>query len=552
MKNLYAFAVVGLLAISGATLGSENSAFAKTKSVTIVTENGPVRGISQAGEKQFLGIPYAAPPVDTLRWMPPKPLGKWHGLLDASRFGSICPQVFADPNKVFGNEDCLFLNIYTPNGGTSDQGKSEDDEDSLPVMVWIHGGGYSSGSGSDYDPSPLVDRGGVIVVTINYRLNVLGFFAQSALDAEGHPSANYGLMDQQFALGWVRRNIKAFGGDPNRVTIFGHSAGGQSVYLHLVSPTSGGLFQRAIAQTGGIGASFAPYLAMQTLQDSEQDGAAFAASVGCADQSAQCLRAKDASVLVEALPFAGHPVVDGQVIPQAPGVAFPAGQFHHIPVISGSSHDEYRLNYVNEEFFGPGPATDAAYPDKVAEFLGVPNPDPSGLLQYFLDNYPLTDYPPPPGVMSAPLALGAIGTDGLSACTARIADEGLSQFTPTYAYEFADENAPFPSALPFAYFQAPENFVVPPLSFPPGAYHGSELFYLFDFGANLNSDQRHLADTMIRYWTEFARTGDPNSVGAPQWPLYSATNEQFQSLRPPTPAVKLDFATDHKCAVWGL
>ncbi|HKF29690.1 MAG TPA: carboxylesterase family protein [Candidatus Binataceae bacterium] len=552
MRKLFALAMVGLLAICGATLVWEVTAFASTKYVAVVTESGPVRGISQSGENRFLGIPYAAPPVGALRWMPPQPRGKWQGLLDATRFGNLCPQTFADPNKVVGDEDCLFLNIYTPNGDSNDQDESGGGAgDGLPVMVWIHGGGYSNGSGSETDPAPLVDGGHVIVVTINYRLNVLGFFAQSALDAEGHPSANYGLMDQQFALKWVRRNIKAFGGDPNRVTIFGHSAGGQSVYFHLVSPPSGGLFQRAIAQSGALGASFAPYLAMQTLQDAEPAGNAFAAKVGCSDQSTQCLRKQSASVLVQVQPFSG-PVVDGEIIPEAPGAAFPAGHIHHVPVISGSDHDERRLNLVNDELLGPGPTTDAAYPDEVAAFLGVPNPDPSGLLQYFLDHYPLTDYPPPPGVMSAPLALGAMGTDGLFACTARIADEGLSQYTPTYAYEFADENAPLPYALPFAYFQAPPGFIPSPLSFPAGAYHGSELFYLFNFGATLGTDQKHLADTMIRYWSHFARTGDPNVDGTPQWPLYSVATDQFQSLRPPTPIVKLDFATDHKCAVWGL
>lgn len=551
MRKFFAALMVWLLAICGATLGWAVTAIASTEYVTVVTESGPLRGISQSGENRFLGIPYAAPPLGVLRWMPPQPRGKWQGLLNAIQFGSICPQTFADPNKVVGDEDCLFLNIYTPKGDSNDQNQEGGDGDGLPVMVWIHGGGYSNGSGSETDPSLLVDSGHVIVVTINYRLDVLGFFAQSALDAEGHPNANYGLMDQQFALKWVRRNIKAFGGDPNRVTIFGQSAGGQSVYFHLVSPASGGLFQRAIAQSGARGASFAPYLAMQTLQDAEPAGNAFAEAVGCPDESIQCLRKKDASVIVQAQPFGG-PVVDGEIIPEAPGAAFSAGHIHHVPVISGNAHDEYRLDLVNEELLGPGPKTDAAYPDEVAAFLGIPNPDPSGLLQYFLDNYSLTDYPPPPGVVSAPLALGAIGTDGLFACTARIADEGLSQYTPTYAYEFADENAPLPYALPFAYFLAPPGFVPTPLSFPPGAYHGSDLFYLFNFGAILDSDQQHLADTMIRYWTQFARTGDPNSVGTPQWPLYSAATDRFQSLKPPTPTVKLDFAADHKCSVWGL
>jgi para-nitrobenzyl esterase len=551
MRKLFALAIVGLLAICGATLCSEVTAFASTKYVTVVTESGPLRGISQSGEHRFLGIPYAAPPVGALRWMPPQPRGKWQGLLDATRFGSVCPQLGADPSKVLGNEDCLFLNIFTPNQESESQGQSQDsgnqgqsgdDEDGLPVMVWFHGGGLATGAGSDYDPSPLVHRG-VIAVTVNYRLNVLGFFAQSALDAEGHPRANYGLMDQQFVLGWVRRNIQAFGGDPNRVTIFGDSAGGLSVHVHLASPTAAGLFQRAIVESGAY-SSFAPYLAMGTVADAEPDGDNFAASIGCTNQSAKCLRARSASMLVEARPF-GDAIVDGEVITQPPHDAYLAGTFNRVPVISGTTHDEWRLVYGFIEE-ASGPATDAAYADEVAAFLGVPNPDPSGLLQYFLDHYPLSDYPPPPGVMSAPLALGAIGTDGLHACPARIADKDLSKFVPTYAYEFDDTNAPFPSILPFAYF------IGSPLSFPLGAYHGSELSYLFDFGADLDSDQRQLSDLVVGYWTRFASTGDPNSIGTPQWPLYSAATEQFQSLKPPTPTLKLDFATDHKCAVWGL
>ena len=211
----------------------------KNKTPAIVTEGGPLKGFINGNITEFLGIPYAAPPVGALRWTPPQSYGRWHGVLDASSFGNVCTQGGG------GSEDCLFLNIYVPNfkkNGNKHGG-------AMPVMFWIHGGGLISGAGSDYDPTPLVNQG-VIVVTINYRLGYLGFFAQTALDSEGHDAGNYGLMDQQFAMGWVQRNIGQFGGDPSNVTIFGESAGGHSVYCNLASPTAAALFAHAISESG--------------------------------------------------------------------------------------------------------------------------------------------------------------------------------------------------------------------------------------------------------------------------------------------------------------
>ncbi len=212
----------------------------KTKTPAIVTESGPLKGIVNGNTAEFLGIPYAAPPVGDLRWMPPQPFGRWHGLLNASSFGNVCTQGGR------GAEDCLFLNIYVPNFKKN----ANKHGAALPVMFWIHGGGLTGGAGSDYDPTPLLAPGNVIVVTINYRLGYLGFFAQTALDSEGHDAGNYGLMDQQFAMQWVHNNIAAFGGDPGNVTIFGESAGGHSVYCNLASPTAAGLFSHAIAESG--------------------------------------------------------------------------------------------------------------------------------------------------------------------------------------------------------------------------------------------------------------------------------------------------------------
>jgi para-nitrobenzyl esterase len=206
-----------------------------------LTESGLVVGSTVNGVNEFLGIPYAAPPVGALRWTPPKPYGPFHGLvLKATQPGSECTQ----PGP-FGSENCLFLNVFTPQNVLGDD-LLEDHGRGLPVMVWIHGGGLVTGGGDVYDPTPMMKEG-MIVVTINYRLGYLGFFAQSALDSEGHLAGNYGLMDQQFARKWVQKNIAGFGGDPNRVTIFGESAGGQSVYAQLASPTAAHLFRGAIA-----------------------------------------------------------------------------------------------------------------------------------------------------------------------------------------------------------------------------------------------------------------------------------------------------------------
>ncbi len=229
---------------------------------------------------------------------PTQPFSHWHGVLQAMTFGNECPQLNA-LGSFTGDENCLFLNVYTPvSAVVAHRNKG------LPVMVWIHGGGLTGGDASTYDPTPLVNQG-VIVVTFNYRLGLLGFFAQTSLDANTRLKANYGFMDQQFALKWVKPNIAAFGGNPNLVTIFGESAGGQSVYANLASPLAKRLFQHAIAESGSYG-DYADYqeaiiplaLAETTGSPFEQSGAAFATALGCPDQSAKCLRAISPATLV--------------------------------------------------------------------------------------------------------------------------------------------------------------------------------------------------------------------------------------------------------------
>ena len=401
------------------------------------------------------------------------------------------------------------------------------------AAAWLPGGLFPS-----YDPSPLVTQGNLIVVTINYRLGYLGFFAHPATDAELHLDANYGLMDQQFALQWVKRNITAFGGDPNRVTIFGESAGGQSVYSNLASPTAEGLFQRAIAESGAY-AQFQHYynyiVSVATGETSGTtlvpSGTAIASSVGCGSQTSDCLRGLPASTLALAEPATVYPFVDGTILTQTPAAAFASGEFNQVPLISGGNHDEWRIFVAQEyDFAGHPLVTEADYLNAVAALW------PPQLVPAVEFLYPLSSYPSP-GV-----ALGASGTDGIFACPERNSVRLLSQFVTTYAYEFNDENAPD--------LFAPLGLA----TFPLGAYHAAELQYLFDFNerfAGFNPftpAQQDLSESMISYWTNFAISGDPNSTEQPTWAPYNSGTDEFQSLVPPTPTVESTYDRDHKCS----
>jgi para-nitrobenzyl esterase len=514
--------LLAVAAVCVVTLGSvRTTSAADSARPTALTASGVVIGITADGIDEFLGIPYAAPPVGTRRWRPTKPYGLFPGsLLQATQFGSECTQAGG------GSENCLFLNVYAPRGTGAGSG--------LPVMFWIHGGSLTTGGSDPYNPVRLVKQG-VIVVTINYRLGYLGFFAQSAIDAEGHLNANYGLMDQQFALKWVQRNIAGFGGDPNRVTIFGESAGGQSVYAQLASPLAAGLFGAAISESGSY-LEFQNYFSyILTLAQAEAAGAQVADSVGCTSQTAACLRAVPAATLVALEPSPVYPVVDGALLPQTITAAFVSGEFNRVPVISGTNHDEWRLFVAEDyDFQGDPILTSTEYDNAVTALWG------SSLAPVVLELYPYSSYP------SGGVALGASGTDGIFSCPARNADQALSQFVTTYTYEFNDENAP-PSQSYFGGL----------LTFPLGAYHTSELQYLFK-GANffglpvaaLSHKQVLLSDAMVSYWTQFAKTGNPNSSAEPVWSPYSASTDQFQSFIPPTPVVESNFAAAHQCSTF--
>ena len=529
--------LLAVAAIGVFTLISVPTAFADNSShrPIAVTESGVVIGSTTDGINEFLGIPYAASPVGVRRWTPPKRYGFFHGfVLQATQFGSECTQAGG------GSENCLFLNVFTPHTESDDESGHGQKEHGWPVMFWIHGGGLIDGSSTPYNPEQLVKKG-VIVVTINYRLGYLGFFAQSAIDAEGHLNGNYGLMDQQFALQWVRRNIAGFGGDPDRVTIFGESAGGQSVYAQLASPLAAGMFRGAISESGSY-AEFQDYfsdvaplaVAETTGTTAVPSGAAIADSVGCSSQSASCLRAVPAATMIAQQPFPLYPFVDGKLLTQTMSAAFASGQFNRVPVISGTNHDEYRL-FVALDFdlVGKPILTSAEYAT-ASNALWGPALGPPVLAVYPFANYP-----------TGGQALGTSGTDGVFSCPARNADRSLAKFVPTYAYEFNDENAP-PSQSEFGGL----------LTFPLGAYHSAEVPYLFTTGnifglpEVLSPQQVQLSDAMVSYWTQFAKTGNPNSSGEPLWSRYSASTDEFQSFIPPTPMVESNFNTGHLCSAF--
>jgi para-nitrobenzyl esterase len=526
-----------IVAFALALAGAFSAAPALAHNPAIVTRNGTVKGISLYGEELYLGIPYAVPPVGNLRWMPPVPSGRFPGgVFQANDVGNSCTQ----PGSFGpGSEDCLTLNVVTPNIK-----KNSDNKKPVPVMVWIHGGGLLTGGSFLYEPSPLVLGGNVIVVTINYRLGLLGFFAHQAIDAEGHPSGNYGLMDQQLALKWVNDNIAAFGGDPKRITIFGESSGGQSVYANLASPTAAGLFEGAI-QESGAGGEFQDYFNfIVSLSDGETvgvpgqtpSGDSVATALGCPGTtaaSAACLRGLPASAVIANEPGSVFPFVDGTILTKTPTEAFASGDFNRVPVISGGNHDEGRYFVALQyDFTGHPLVTMADYDSAVTALYGSP-------LDSFVEAlYPLSNYGGIPGI-----ALGASETDGIRACPTRNSVKSLSQFVTTYAYEFNDENAP--------------DLFDPVATFPLGAYHFAEVQYLFNFderfaGFNpFTPGQQSLSAAMVGYWTRFAATGNPNSADEPAWPPYTAATDEFQSLVPPTPVTEPTgaFDADHFCSL---
>jgi para-nitrobenzyl esterase len=440
----------------------------------IKVEQGQLTGApaSSADVRTYKGIPFAAPPVGDLRWAPPKPPAAWKDVRQATSFGNACPQTsyptgsvyYHDPEPM--SEDCLYLNVWTAAKSPSEK---------RPVMVWIHGGALTRGSGSlsMYDGANFA-RHGVILVTVNYRLGILGYFAHPGL-----PSANYGVLDQIAALRWVQKNIAAFGGDPARVTIFGESAGSWSVNLLVASPLAHGLFQRAIGESG---AQFAP---MRRQADAAQSGAKLG------DLAA--LRAKSADELLK-LPWATGAVVDGSTFSQDVYTTFAQGKQNDTPLLAGSNADE-----ATSLTPWPPNANAAAFIAQARRTFGDSADE-------FLKVYPAaTDVQAEAGHYAS--FRDQIFTWQMRTWVRMQHKTGKSK---AYLYQFT--------------------------RIPPGpqsdryrAFHASEIAYVF---GNLEPPRpweaadRELSSQMLAYWVNFATRGDPNGKGLPAWPVYDEKSDK--------------------------
>ena len=496
-----------------------------TDPALVQTAAGTLRGAIAEDHRFFGGIPYAAPPVGQLRWRPPQPAAKWDGIRDAGRVGPRCIQDLGGDIELGRqtDEDCLTLNVWTPTDPDSGPAGPR------PVMVWIHGGSFVNGSSGVYDARRLVTRGDIIVVTINYRLGVLGFLAHPALGPPGDVG-NYGLLDQQAALRWVRDNIAEFGGDPGRVTVAGESAGGMSVCDHLVSPGSQGLFGAAIIQS-------APCEAQAGLPVAQARSIEYADEVGCAEpaSAAGCLRALLVGKLRKPLWYYSigddeliGPVTGTAALPVDPVRAFDEGRAARVPIMIGTNRDEFTL-FVALEYLREGKVYTAAdYPVLLADTFGR---NSAAVAQ----EYPLIDYSG-----SVPLAYSAAVTDGVFACVAGRMAEALARNADdaVYSYEFNDPDAPAPDPLRT-------------LPFPVGASHSLELRYLFDVGGAppLDPAQQKLSDQMIDYWAQFVTNGVPRAERQPDWPDVGAS-DLVMSLQPDGSRLIADFDEVHRCRFW--
>ncbi|MFC1494325.1 carboxylesterase/lipase family protein [Thermodesulfobacteriota bacterium] len=497
--------------------------FVMAKNVSVVeTSSGKVKGTPKGDVMEFLGIPYAAPPTGDLRWKPPEQPQAWSGVRDATRFGNACAQFGSEGMK--GSEDCLTLNVWTPD--------TESDA-MLPVMFFLHAGDNII----DATSHPLyygrwlaerghADRDHAVVVTANYRLGAFGFLAHPAFKKENQhgSTGNYALMDQIAALKWVKNNITVFGGDPNRVLLFGLSAGSVDTCALLASPLAKGLFSRALMQSGPC----------VTMVPGAADNTADVATdfLGCknAPDVAACLRAVDAGRVAQ-VPGAGrsssleacvkkgcdfNPTVDGYVLPDTPHNLIRKGRHNHVPVIIGTTADEYSIFFSKKDI-----ETESDYRKKVWEWTGTPGNffGKQGIDQFILEHYPLSDYPSPLQAFVKSI------NDIMHTCPARRTLRALaeSQTEPVWRYQWT--------------YRFPEE----PLS-RLCAFHGSDLDFVFgtftripirwnDFvSSDWGRAQLKLSSQVMGYWRRFADTGNPNGAGAPKWPEFDPKLDTYLQL----------------------
>jgi para-nitrobenzyl esterase len=480
--------------------------------------DGKIQGCYVDGARRFLKIPYAKPPLGSLRWKSPQKNESWKGVRRENEFAAPCPQLGNPQNPGSTCEDCLYLNVWTPDPAP----------EKAPVMVWLHGGGNFAGSASDKLPvlglsetlKPLLyggqyfaSRQGVIIVTVNYRLNVMGFFAHPGLVPEGSPRGNQGLLDQTMALMWVRDNIAAFGGDPGNVTLFGESAGASDVAFHVASQKSRGLFHRAVSESGGLihpnGSNY------PSPEDETAKIDRFANDLGCRDSNPinqlDCLRHVSVSDLLNVAgqtnPVTGTdadysfgPVVDGQggFFLDQPRVLFEQGDIAKVPYLIGSNTDEGTLFTLLD-----WPLTEKAYESELSRRYGIES------LPSLLELYPAENFN-----RNYHAALSrVVGDQMLVSVTDDLARLAAQAGSDVFMYNF---NIPWnitPSVLGL-FPEMVANVIL-------GATHSSEIGFVFGNPYNPSDSEQFVADTMNTFWATFARNGNPNFPGAPAvWPAF--------------------------------
>jgi len=490
MKQLFSLSVALILC---------TAAVAGGPSVNVT--GGSVAGTAEDGVQVFKGIPYAAPPVGDLRWAPPAEIVPWKGTRDASKFSPDCVQAPYDKSSVYyrepspQSEDCLCLNVWSA---------AQKPDEKRPVMVWIHGGALTRGSGATptYDGANFA-KNGVVLVTINYRLGPFGFFSHPGLTAESKhdASGNQGVLDQIAALKWVQQNIAAFGGDPSRVTIFGESAGSWSVCSLMATPLSKGLFHRAIGESGGVFESMT-YLKEEKRgrRSGEAVGLDFAKSLGAKDLAA--LRALPAQKIIEAFgPRASIPtrgVVDGWVFPKEARLVFASGEQHHVPVIVGSNANE--MTTLTPRAMVPTTL------DGLKQYVAR---DYKGFEAEFAAAYP-----------------AATDAEAGDAFLAASRDRGFTWQMRTWAREMTKAGVPA-----YLYFFSR----IPPVGDHAynRAFHAAEIAYAFgnlDMTRGYTDKDRELSAAMQGYWINFAKTGDPNGDGLIIWPAHDAQHDPYLEL----------------------
>ncbi len=550
MRISWSLAPLGLLACSGTTTPAPSDAGAadaaadtpaptdapagctvaeSSDPVVLRTDRGLVRGVMDDGSLRWLGIPYAEPPTGSRRWRPPAPISAcWTEARDATQWAPACPQIPQQQGQPFdpmaplvGQEDCLTLNVWRPASAASDA--------SLPIMVFVHGGGNVVGSAGEsnaaglrlYDAARLAARGNVVVVTVQYRLGALGWLVHPALEAEEGGAAtasNLALRDMAEALRWVQRNARALRGDPARVMVFGESAGAVNTCTLVASPLAAGLFSRAGMQSGSCGGG-----AGVILDAARAQGMRYASEAQCASSPdvPSCLRGLSLETVMRTLPAAVNvsgldpstvrwgPVVGAAGLPEVPVEAMAAGRHNRVALLVGHNTEEVGLTV-------PAVPTEAAYRNALVQLGGASFAD--GVMA----QYPVSRYGTPRAALVQAL------TDARFGCQARLA-----------ARAGARGNGAMPGTYRYLYAQPLEGGT--PVVRALGAWHGVELFYVFQNtsrgGYTPTAGDRAVEGSLLGYWTRFAASGDPNGAGAPEWPAY-ATGEPLLRIAPAPEVVR--------------